>query len=506
MILLILSMLLLLPPEQKPPTPTIGSYLKTPEKKYDNSRIVKTRKLKNSFKDQKTNVDGRTTLKIKKPGLKNNLLQKSFQSSPVSFTLGLKFDKKPVELSLEKALKIARSGNIDIRITALSIEEAKISKNISKYKLYPIIKVESSALFWNDKLEMGISLPDDIPIAIDMEPILIRKWWTVQSKITIAQPITPWFSLKSLYQLDKAEVIARKSKLRIEQRKIRAEVEKAYYNCLKADSYFAVIKDAEKMLAEQEKRVRALLHAKLITDTELSKILSGKSQLKAQKIKVIAASLLSRQYLAYLLGLKLTTRLKLTTPIETKRTILSPQECSRLAMRKRPAFDYITQKKQQVEYAKKALNFSRLPQILAVAQYQNSLGFGSLQPTNQFFAGVTFSWQYSWKNKSREMDKIELKNRELELNRKKTKRGITLEIHKNHLEMIAAKALIKAREEALNATKSAYQKLNLQLAYKYTTNSDLLTARSELTKSQVNLLNAKNSYLLAKRAYLNTCQ
>lgn len=336
--------------------------------------------------------------------------------------------------------------------------------------------------------------------------MLIRKRWTVQSTVTVAQPITPWLSLRSLYRLDKAEIKAKRASFSIEARQIRAKVQGAFYNCLKADSYFAVINDAEKMIKEQEKRVRALLKAKLVTEAELAKVLSARADIRAQKIKVIASSLLSRQYLAYLLGIKLNTRIKVIRPKSAGQKVPSLMACTRLATQKRPTFALISLKKEQLRHARAALNFSRLPTLMAVAQYKNSQGFGELEPEHQLFVGLTFSWQFSWMNKKREQDKLSVKQRQLTLTRRKALRGISLEIRKAHLEMLAARALIAARKEAVEAAKKAYEKLDLQLSLKYTTNSDLLTARTELTKAKVNLLNAQNAYALAKNTYRDTCR
>ncbi|MBU1238378.1 TolC family protein, partial [Myxococcota bacterium] len=427
-----------------------------------------------------TEVPKKPGAELKAPQARPTVVSHTAKGEPSrspSPTLGLTFSGH-VHLTLSGALRLALRQNTDLRLGALAIEEARIQKQVSKRKLYPIIKVEASALFWNDKLEMGISLPSDLPITISFPPMLIRKQWTVQSTVTVAQPLTPLLSLKSLYDLDKAEIKARSTKWKMDTRKIREEVEKAYYNCLKADAFLRVIAQAEKMLDSQEKWVRNLLDAKLITDSELAKIHSAKADLKAQKIKVIAATLLSRQYLAYLLGMKLDTRITLEVPPVSTSRVLSTTACEQSAFTKRPAFALISLKQEQLEYAKKALSFDRLPRILAVTQYKNSQGFGDLEPENQWFIGLTLSWEFDWMNKKRELDKLALKGREIDLTREKARRGVTLEIHKAHLEMLTARALIKARREAVKAAQITYDKLSLLLSAKYTTNAELLTARS----------------------------
>jgi outer membrane protein TolC len=478
-------------------------------------------KVKVDKKVKKTEV--KTKVKSKKESKKIKFKTKDLSKSKTMKIVDSVFQstekvikKSSKVLTLKKAIKIALKNNVDLRLAALKLEEARIEKNITKYKMYPLVKVESNAIFWNDKQEMNFSFPPELNdmlaviapgLEMDMPPILIRNQFTWQTTITIAQPITPLLTLKHIFKLKKAEVRAQKMNLKINSRGIIQQVEKAYFNCLKAESYLKAVIAGEKMILELEKKVKNLVKEKMAVSSELAKVLSSKSEIKAQKIKVVGSILLSRQYLAYLLGLKLNTPLLLVKPRKYKRKYenIKPAKCIKMAFRNRPEFNLLKIKGEQVFHAKNALKMDLLPKVSIVGQYQNSEGFGSLQPRNQWFIGAVLSWKFQWKNKYREIDKVELQKRVLELNLLKLKRGISLEIYKNHLGLKTQNALLEARKESVSAYLSSYKQNKMLYDQKYSTNSDLLKAGSKLTKARVELINTEYDKIFSLIVYRRSC-
>ncbi|MBU1219705.1 TolC family protein [Myxococcota bacterium] len=417
-------------------------------------------------------------------------------------------------ITLAKARLLAEKGNLDIRLLALKIRELEIEKNIAKYKMYPLVKVESSAILWNDRLAMSISLPQefkDMLAAInptlnaDIPPMLIRKQFTWQTSVTVAQPITPLLTLSHVHKMKSWEIQAEKANIKLEKRKVLENVDTAYYNCLRAEKYLAVILEAQKTLDGQKKRVEDLIEAKLANTSDLSKITSALADLRAQKIKALASIILSKQYLAYLLGMDPEKPLATAGASMPGGIIPVYKVCLAKAKKTRPEFKLIDMNNEQLESAVKALEYDRIPRLSIVAQYKNSFGFGELEPENQFFIGALFSWEFQWKNKWRERDKLMVKKRTLEIMREKIRRGLMLEISQNSQGIKTSKALVDAQRQALKTAMDNFEKTEKLLESKYSTVYDILTARLEVTKASINLVNAEFDYWLSIEKYRRSC-
>ncbi|MGM0595655.1 MAG: TolC family protein, partial [Myxococcota bacterium] len=379
-------------------------------------------------------------------------------------------------------------------------------KNISKRKLYPVIKVEANALFWNDNLAINFTLPEDIPLDIDMDPIMVREQFTMQTTVTVAQPVTPWFSLKSLYDLDKVEVEAKNHEFEMDRDKVEAKVREAFYNAFKARSYLEITEDAQEMLLKQKKRVEALVKYEYATSADLARVESALADINAQKIKVTASIQLAKQFLAYILGIEINSSLQLIATPPNDIEVISPARCIKMAMQSNPVFKMLKKREEQVELAKKALKWDKYPRVMAVAQYKNSLGFGEFEPMNQGFFGFMVSWKFKWFNRWREEDRINLKNQRIQLNLQKAKRGLSLEIYNNYTKVQNSLALINSRQASLKAAKAAYRKVENLKKHQYSTVSDLLEARTQLTKARVKLANAKYDLGLQFFQYQALCK
>ena len=378
--------------------------------------------------------------------------------------------------------------------------------------MYPLIKVEANALLWNDKQEFQFQLPDSLVTTLakmgmdaTLEPMTIHDQFTFQASVTVAQPLTPLLSLKELYKLKISEIKARKENLNINKREKLKKVEEAYINVLKTYSYLSLIEEAEAMLLKQKSRVEKLIEAKYATSADLSRVESEIAKLQAKKIKVLAGISLSKQYLEFLLGMKPDSNLELNQP-KMDLNIPDVQTCYKKALKNRPEFKMIAEREKQLEYAKNASDWTKLPQIAVFGQYKRSEGFSDIMmPKNVGILGVSLKWEFNWKNKWREIDKLTLKQRNLELQKEKARRGIQLEIHKNRLSVKSSKALIQADLAIVKSFKKTYEKTVKLYNNQMATNTDVLAARTNLTKAKIQLLEEKFNYFLNKLKYLKSC-
>ncbi|MGM0597357.1 MAG: hypothetical protein ACQES9_09995, partial [Myxococcota bacterium] len=104
--------------EKAAATKTSGVSDKT-EQVEDIAKEKKSKKVEKDTKKPKTGKFKKIRKKINKIGQKNK-------------------NGKIIRLDLKKAIKLAREKNVNLRIKALEIAEARIKKIISKIKLYPV--------------------------------------------------------------------------------------------------------------------------------------------------------------------------------------------------------------------------------------------------------------------------------------------------------------------------------------------------------------------------------
>ena len=416
-------------------------------------------------------------------------------------------------LTLADALKKALRSNVDLRIRSLHIAQARLDVRSHRAKLLPLLKVESTALFWNDALAIKFNLPKDLmdmlaainpSLNASIPPMQIRDRITWQTTITLIQPLTPLLTLNSVLDLKKAEIEATRVETRMEQRKVVAEIENLYLNALKADAYLQVLDQADLLLESQRERVKALVEAKVAIPAEISRIDSAQADLDAKRARALSAILLSRQALAYLLGEPLNRYYRLVWP-GAESGLPTVDECTVLAMRERPEFELLRARRRQVHEGRQAQKFDLFPRIVALTQYKYSEGFGDFEPRNQWFAGLALSWELQWTEKWRELDKLELAERELDLQTEKAERGIALEVSRMWLEVQTAQAILRARRAAERAELVSHGTQVKLFDEKLATNTDVLTAHTQWLTARVERENAQWDELAAQLAFRRTC-
>ncbi len=416
-------------------------------------------------------------------------------------------------LTLAEALKKVLRTNVDLRIRSLRIAQSKLDVRSHKAKLLPLLKVESTALFWNDALTIKFNLPKDLMdmlaainpnLNASIPPMQVRDRITWQTTITLIQPLTPLLTLSSVLDLKKAEIEAARVETRLEQRKVVAEIENLYLNALKADAYLQVLDQADLLLAAQRERVQALVDAKVAIPAEMARIDAAQADMDARRARALSAILLSRQALAYLLSEPLDRYYRLVWP-GAESGLPTVDECTYRAVRERPEFELLRARRRQVHEGRQAQKFDLFPRIVALTQYKYSEGFGDFEPRNQWFAGLALSWELQWTEKWRELDKLELAERELDLQTEKAERGIALEVSQKWLEVQTAGAILRARRAAERAELVSHATQVKLFDEKLATNTDVLTAHTRWLTARVERENAQWDELAAQLAYRRTC-
>ncbi len=416
-------------------------------------------------------------------------------------------------ITLRQAVERALRTNADVRIKSLRIAAARLDVHSHKARMLPLLKVESTALFWNDRLAIQFSLPKDLldmlalinpNLQVSVPPILVRERFTWQTAVTVIQPLSPLLTLSSLLDLKKAEVEAARAETAMEKRRVAEEVESLYLNALKADAYLAVLEQAQALLDAQRARVAALIEAQVATPAEMARVDAADADLAAKRARALSAILLSRQALAYLLGDPLDTFYRLMPP-EADAQWPGVDACSARAMRERPEFEMIRARRRQVHEGRQAQRYDLFPRLAVLSQYKFSEGFGDLEPRNQWFAGLALSWELQWNEKWRELEKLEVAERELDVQTQKAERGIRLEISKKYLEWQAARSVLAARRAAERAALVAHEIQVKLFNEKMATNTDVLSAQTQWLSARVERENAQWDELAAALAYLRAC-
>jgi outer membrane protein TolC len=158
-----------------------------------------------------------------------------------------------------------------------------------------------------------------------------------------------------------------------------------------------------------------------------------------------------------------------------------------------------------VHEGRQAQKYDLFPRIVALTQYKYSEGFGDFEPRNQWFAGLALSWELQWTEKWRELDKLELVERELDLQTEKAERGIALEVSQKQLELQTARAILRARRAAERAALISHGTQAKLFDEKLATNTDVLTAHTQWLTARVERENAQWDELAAQLAFRRTC-
>jgi outer membrane protein len=321
--------------------------------------------------------------------------------------------------------------------------------------------------------------------------------------VTLRQPLFTGFALISRYEMEKIGVDVKNEEKRQATLVVVFSVKKAYMNILMAKQFLRTDGEAAAQLKAHSEDANNYFHQGLIPYNDVLK-----SQVALADAVQKATTAKSRLEMAVsgfniLIGFPIETKTEVTD-VSTLPTI--PAELDPLiveALQNQPAIQAMRMSQQQADLAIQIAKSAYYPDIYLDGMYEQrgqNADASENDYTNSQNLGVSVMAQWdivTWGKRSadvqrriHEREAVSARIREIEDN-------IRLEVKKAFLDLKVADENIHTAEQTLAQAKENYRITNMQYQENIVASTDVIDARSDLTRAESNYCNALYGYQIA---------
>jgi len=425
-------------------------------------------------------------------------------------------------MTIGEVIKTALEQNLQLQSEKSEEEyQSYISKSV-RGKYLPVLKVSASALLWDEENKTKMDLPvldaviqeivptlspdsrQRIQNAVnesDSSGITVHDQHAYKISATIVQPV---LSLYGIYNLHNASLKMKKAAeydtLKI-KRELQKDIAKVYFRMLSAieneKSFDAAIDQIEKTYPV----IEALIDEGRVEPNALLKLKMQRSDFEKGKISASIAVMNSKLILNMIMNRDLDSPLEPVWNGEYFKTFTQKitendnAENTVDFLNNIPEIKSTEERINALKSNRHAAVSSFLPELNLVLNYDFQEGFGDMQPQNQFYAGILFSWNiWEWGSGFYKIKAAQTQTAKTQLNLALLKSGKTVEIRQ--LQNSLKKALTEIETGEVQVE---YAKENLKIEEELfkagnSTTTELLQAQTSLVKAE-NDLNIKQAEL-----------
>ncbi len=431
----------------------------------------------------------------------------SFTAFAETMTIG-----EVIKTALEQNLQI-QSGKSEEKY------QSYLSKSI-RGKYLPTLKVSASALLWDEENKTKMDLPVLDTLIQEIMPTLsqesrqrIQSAASESSGITLhdkqsykmsATIIQPVLSLYGIYNLHNASLKMKKAAeydtIKI-QRELQRDIAKVYFGMLSAIENEKSLDAAIDQIEKTYPVVQALIDEGRVEPNALLKLKLQKSDFEKTKMSISIAIQNSKLILNMILNRDLDSPLQPVWNDEYYQTVektITTEDNSKdtaVFFNKIPEIKSMEEKLSALKSNKHAAISSFLPELNLVLNYDLQEGFGDMQPQNQLYAGILFSWNvWEWGNGFYKIKAAETQTAKTQINLALLKSGKILEIKQLENSLKKALAEIKNGEIQVKYAKESLRIEEELFKAGTSTTTELLQAQTFSVKAE-NDLNIKKAEL-----------
>ncbi len=427
-------------------------------------------------------------------------------------------------LSLDDCMREALKNNNLHRLTALDVEEHEAEQKSVRGRFLPVVKAEMSVLGWNDKHVFDTSFITDLfdvilgslPAGLaeslaeqlaasgaqDQE-LVMRKDLTIDTKLTVAQPLTQLYRVWGGYEASGELAAASRMSRREARRKLELDVANVYFGLITAMKLTETARAALSQIEEYERQVTAYLEAELVEKNALLKVHVHKAEIRKNLFLAEKGAKLARAALNLYMARPLDSPLEPVEPEESGMETPGQAQARPIesALSKRPDLLALKHQRRAARAGKHAAIGSLLPDITAIFTYENAQGLDGLQPENQYFGGIVLNWNiWEWGATWYQLRKSQVRERKVSTAIQAMEEGIRLDIKRKRLELEEAEKSLGVAEAQVREAEENLRIEKIRFDAQMAATTDLLNAQTSKLKAESDAITARMNVTLARMA------
>jgi len=429
---------------------------------------------------------------------------------------------QPRTISLEQALELAAEQSPRNVVAELQVDAAAAGAKSVRSYLLPSLSLEGNALWWDEASEVPYSEflgpltggdacagLDDFMVEFCEDflsgmtdgldgGITLRDAHTRQLRATVAQPLTGLYGIEEGWRAAKAMKRAAEADRDGVGGDVSLEVVQAYFEAAEVAKLQLVAAEALRALEAHQERAVAFYDAGLIGRNELMQLEVALSEVRLDHARAVVGISLTRRRLAMVTG----TQERSLVPMDVDIAHLPALEIGHSALLGHTdMLPEVRRLEAQADAAlanRNRLNADRIPQIAAIASYEQNWGLGSLAIPESWFVGFGMEWEvWSWGRKHYDAQQAAAQASQAQAGLVALRDGMSLQAEAMLEE---ARLALMARDARQTSTDQANENLRIVRAMfeaHTATATDLLEAETLYTKASTDQIVAAFDYLVA---------
>jgi outer membrane protein TolC len=403
-------------------------------------------------------------------------------------------------LTLDEALRLARSNNRDLKEFGLDVIRQREAVGEAKTHLYPRFDTSVLAAQLLAPLDFTINtgqfgtFPGTGPIPGSNTNLHTPARPIAIATVTATQPLTQLIRIRLSIADQRLKVNAAQLSFAEREQKLTADVRQSYYRVLQSQIQYESQQSLVKYLEELQQLTDRRFSQRAALEADRLSVRAEVAKAKYQLTTIEDGLADSREILNHLLGRSVQTEFS----VEPVPATLPEQEdltaARSIALEHRPEVKLAANRVREAELATRTEKTHYIPDVAIQAGYFSPVNINFL-PQNVGYVGALFTWQpWDWGEKRRKVRQAALAEQQAGLSIEDTREQILLDVNSNfrHLRearshLAVVEAIRDAEIEKMRNQKEAYSQQAILL--------------SDLLKQQSSLADAEGQYHQAVLAY-----
>jgi outer membrane protein len=384
-----------------------------------------------------------------------------------------------INLSLSDCLKIALQHNYDIRLTREALTQADTKITQARSAMLPFLGAEASYT----------RLDEELSFSMGPQSLTFMDRDQYKAGFVIRQPIFTGGRLNAARKASQYSRDAQAQGNRALEEEVVFQVTRAYRTAQLAEAFQDVAVEAVELLKAHEHDVAILVEKGANPEIDLLRTRTELANARKELNGADNAVDLAYSALKNLLIIPLEKSVHLTeTLVRLPRPEADLSSLTELALSQRPELSAIDFQAAAAEQALKAARGEYLPAIALEGRYEYMEGdLRDLEGGDHWTVGIGAELPlWNWGKTAAKVREARSQLNQVKIQRDKTADLIRLEVRQAFLDLGKAEKNIDAAESALKTAKEAYRQAKAGYRAGEGTNTDVLDARTALSRAEAN--------------------
>jgi outer membrane protein TolC len=410
------------------------------------------------------------------------------------------------QVSLEEAVRLGLEHSPEIRMARPDVAKAEEEKLSAGLAMGPRLGIEAGIQYWDHATKVKLIDAGSMTLTADQiaaiqgllgdgfvsllsklgDPMETQKRVTSSFNIQAVQPLTPLYSLASLYRMQGAALEATKLEVVAKQQQVKFRIADTFFKLMSALRLTEVTQQAVEQVQAHLKTAKAYNEAGLVGRDDVLRAETMLAKIEDQHNQALSGVAMARAGLAVQMGISWSTMLMPVGdyPDPPPEISLSEEKAMDKALAQRPEFGAVEWRGRMADEGYQASIGALIPTIAGIFRYTNFRG-STFQRENSYFVGAVLTWNFF--DFGRDFLKMKSVGHDVEKAREGlsgVRDQIRLDVKRAWLDMTTARSSLAYNRSAIVSADEALRVVTRKYEASTATSVEVLDAQSALNQAR----------------------